>query len=121
MLREQPDRAQEQEMDSGKVTVKIPAESMPFEATGAVAARIGVALQRAGLGRVVSHSVLMYEPFTSDSPDFGRRWYEIILHLDVALLPRRLAGLLVAAGAPSSSHVAFTDQMRMCGESLGRI
>lgn len=35
-------------MDSGKVTVKIPADLMTLEAVGAVADRIRVALRRAG-------------------------------------------------------------------------
>lgn len=107
-------------MDSGKVTVKIPADLMSLEAASAVADKMGIALQRARLGNVVSCSELSHEPFARDSPEFGRRWHEIVLHLDTSLPFRRLADFLVACGAPFSSHITYTDHMRLCGESLGR-
>ena len=107
-------------MDSGKVMVMIPADLMTLEAAGAVADKLRVALRRSSLGDVVSHSELTYEPFTPDSPEFGRRWHQIILNLDTALELRRAASLLMAAGAPISAHIMYTDQMRLCGETLGR-
>ena len=108
-------------MDSGKVAIKIPVDAMPLEAVGAVADKLAVALRRAGLGDVVSYAAVIYEPFTPDSPEYGRRWNEIILNLDTAMELRRAASLFLAAGAPFSSHITYTDQMRMCGESLGRV
>jgi hypothetical protein len=108
-------------MDSGKVTVKIPADLMTLEAVGAVADKLRVALRRSGLGDVVSRHELAYEPFAPDTPEFGRRWHEIVLNLERALDSRRVAGLLLAAGAPRSAHITYTDQMRMCGDSLGRV
>lgn len=106
-------------MDSGKVTVKVPAGLMTLEAVGAVADRIRVALRRAGLGDVVSCRELTYEPFTPDTPQFGRKWHEIVLNLDRSLDSRRVADLLLAAGTPPSAHITYTDQMRLCGDSLG--
>lgn len=107
-------------MDSGKVTVKIPADLMSLEAVGAVADRIRVALRRAGLGDVVSCYELTYEPFTPDTPQFGRKWHQIDLDLDRTLHSRRLVDLLLAAGTPPSAHITYTDRMRICGDSLGQ-
>lgn len=107
-------------MDSGKVTVKVPADLMTLEVVGTLAGRIRIALRRAGLGDVVSHEELTYEPFTPGTPEFGRKWHQIVLNLDRALDSRRVADLLLAAGAPPSAHITYTDRMRLCGDSLGR-
>lgn len=108
-------------MDAGKVEIKIPADVMPLSAVGAVADKLGVALRRAGLGEVVSYAAVAYEPFTPESSQYGRKWNEIILDLAKVMELRQAADLFLAAGAPFSSHVIYTDQMRMCGESLGRV
>lgn len=108
-------------MDAGKVTVMVPADLMTLEAVGVVAAEAGAALRRSGLGEVVSCYELTFEPFTPDTPEFGRKWHQIVLELHRAPEPRRLADLLLAAGTPPSAHVTYTDRMRLCGDSLGRV
>ena len=107
-------------MDSGKVTVKIPADLMTLEAVDAVADRIRIALRRAGLGDVIACRELTYEPFTPDTPEFGRKWHQIDLDLDRTLDSRRVVELLLAAGTPPSAHITYTDRMRLCGDSLGQ-
>ena len=108
-------------MDSGKVEIKIPADIMTIDAVGAVAGKLGVALRRQGLGGVVSYAEVTCEPFTPESPLHGRKCNQITLNLDTAMEFRLAADFFIAAGAPFSSHVTYTDQMRMCGESLGRV
>lgn len=108
-------------MDSGKTTVKISTDVLPVEAIVAVADQISVALQRARLGTVVPHAEVAYEPFTPACPEFGRRWHEIVLDLEIDVASQRVVALLVAAGVPLSSHITYTDRMQVCGGTLGRL
>jgi len=107
-------------MDSGKVEVKIPADVMSLDAVGTVADKLDATLRRQGLGNVVAYCGVEYEPFTPESPLYGLKWNQITLNLDTAMEFRLAADLFMTAGAPLSSHVLYTDQMRMYGESLGR-
>lgn len=105
-------------MDLGKVTIKIPADVMQFGDVELLADAIMVALSHGTYGEVLAVAKLRYEPFTPETPEFGRRWNEITICLDRLISLSKLKELLVSAGAPGSSHLTYTDQMRMCGESL---
>jgi hypothetical protein len=108
-------------MDPGKVLIDIPADVMTLETVGTVADKLGAALRGAYLGHVVSYAKLTYEPFTPESPEYGRDWYQITLELKKAVELRRASDLFLAAGAPPTSHITYGDQMRMCGVTLGRV
>jgi hypothetical protein len=106
-------------MDAGKVDIKIPAGAVPFEALAAIARRLDASLRREGLGQVASFGEVTYEPFTPECPEHGRRWNAVTLDLSRPMTLHRAAELFVAAGVPRSAHVTYTEQMHMCGVSLG--
>lgn len=106
-------------MDSGKVTLMIPADAHPFEASERVAQRLGWAIVRHRLGYVASVGKLLYEPFTPDIAAYGRRWHEITLFFEVDIADPEAAALFRSAGCPASMLVTFTECMRMCGRTLG--
>jgi hypothetical protein len=108
-------------MDLGKVSIKIPADAMPFGDAELVADAIAAALSKGYLGEVLSVAKLRYEPFTPDIPEHGRTWNQVDIMLDKVISLSRLKELLLASGVPDSAHLTYADQMRMCGESLGRV
>ena len=108
-------------MDSGRVIIIIPADGMALDAVCAIANKLDFALRLEDLGHIVSCSELTFEPFTPESSQFGRKGHQITLTLDTPLEFRRASNLFLAAGALFSSHITYTDQMRMCGGPLSRI
>lgn len=108
-------------MDLGKVSIKISADVMPFGDVELVADAIAAALNKDYLGEVLAVAKLRYEPFTPDTPEFGRTWNQIDIMLDKVIGLGRLKELLFASGVPDSAHLTYADQMRMCGGSLGRV
>ena len=105
-------------MDLGKATIMIPADVMQFGDVELLADSIAAVLSQGAYGDVLAVSKLRYEPFTPHVPEFGRTWNEITINLDRVISLDKLKELLIAAGAPSSAHLTYSDQMRMCGESL---
>lgn len=105
-------------MDLGKVTIKIPTDVMQFGDVELLADSIATALSQGSYGEVLAVANLRYEPFTPDQPEFGRRWNEITISLDRVMTLIELKELLVSAGAPGAAFLTYTEQMRMCGESL---
>lgn len=108
-------------MDAGKVDIKIPADAVPLEAAAAIARRLDASLRREGLGKVASFGEVTYEPFTPECPEHGRRWNAVTLNLSRPMTLRRAAELFLAAGVPHASHVTYTEQMHMCGVTLGSL
>lgn len=107
-------------MDLGKVAIMIPADLMSFADVEQVADAIAAAMDKGGLGEVLHVAKLRYEPFDRTSPHFGRTWNEVAISLDRVIGLDRLKALLLACRVPGSAHVTYTDQMRMCGASLGQ-
>jgi len=108
-------------VDEGKVMIYVLAEFTTPAAVAAIAEKLGETLRSAGVGDVTSHAELDYEPFTPGVEEFGHRWHRITVNLDTALALGRAASLFLAAGVPRSSHIMYTDRMRLCGQTLGRV
>ena len=106
-------------MDAGKVDIMIPVDAVPFDAIAAIARKLDVGLRREGLGELLSFGEVTHEPFTPDCLEHGRRWSRITLNMGRSVTLRRAVQLFVAAGVPHASHVTYTEQMHMCGVTLG--
>lgn len=105
-------------MDLGKATIMIPADIMQFGDVELLADSIAAALGQGAYGEILTVAKLRHEPFTPHVPEFGRTWNQITINLDRVIGLDRLKELLIAAGVPSSAHLTYSNQMRMCGEPL---
>lgn len=105
-------------MDLGKATIMIPTDVMQFGEVELLADSIAAGLRKDAYGEVLAVAKLRYEPFTPHVHEFGWIWNEITINLDKVIGLDELKELLTAAGVPNSAHLTYSDQMRMCGESL---
>lgn len=105
-------------VDAGKTVVMIRADQVTLDQALRFCERLSHALTSNNLGIATATQAVDFEPFTSGSEQDGLKWIRVELDLDQDVELKRLVALLASAGIPTSSHLMYTDRMRLSGSTL---